>query len=105
MMARLRSMSIRVALGASVGLIALLLVQPSAALAAPKKTNVPCGGQAALVAAINSANTAGGGTLNLASGCTYLLTAPDNGVNGLPIVTTTIAVKGNGAAMNGSGAV
>src|SRR3954447_7123535 len=104
MMGRLRSMSIRVALGACVGLIALLLVQPSAALAAPAKTNVPCGGQAALVAAINSANAAGGRTLNLASACTYVLTAPDNGVNGLPIVTKNIAVNGNGALINGSGA-
>src|SRR5262245_1237033 len=101
-MSKFRSMSVRLAVGASVGLIALLLVQPSAAMAAPKKFDVPCGGQASLVAAVNAVNSAGGGTLNLAPGCTYTLTTADNGANGLPIVTTKVAVNGNGATIDGS---
>ena len=65
--------------------------------------NVPCfgptGGASGLIAAIGAANTAGGGTINLAPGCTYSLTTPNNtvpmtGANGLPIVTTKITVNG-----------
>src|SRR5215475_467201 len=67
-------------------------------------TNVPCS-TAALVAAINAANSAGGGTLNLAAGCHYSLTTPDNGENGLPVVTSQIAVNGNGATIDGTGSV
>lgn len=67
--------------------------------------NVSCGGQAALVAAINSANSAGGGRINLASGCHYQLTSADNGENGLPVVTSPIIVNGNHAIIDGTGAV
>ena len=67
---------------------------------------VPCSsGAAGLGAAINAANGSGGGTISLAWGCTYALTTPDNGENGLPVVTTPIAVFGNGATITGSGAV
>ena len=67
---------------------------------------VPCSsGAAGLVAAVNAANGSGGGAINLAWGCTYALTTPDNGENGLPVVTSTIRVNGNGATINGSGAV
>ena len=48
---------------------------------------------------------AGAGTINLAAGCTYTLTVPDNGENGLPVVATSVAVNGNGATISGSGAV
>src|ERR1700681_402941 len=44
--------------------------------------DVPCsgseGGAAGLIAAINSANAGGGGTINLARGCTYQLTVANN---------------------------
>ena len=47
----------------------------------------------------------GGGTISLAPGCTYALTTPNNGENGLPVVITPISVFGNGATITGSGAV
>ncbi len=65
---------------------------------------VPCsgpgGGTAGLIAAINVANASGGGTINLAPGCTYDIAAPNNtvpmtGANGLPIITTPITVNGS----------
>ena len=87
--------------GASV--VALLSVSVVSAKAA---ISVPCTGQSDLVAAINAANSAGGGTINLAAGCTYDLTTVDNsGENGLPVVTTPITVNGKGATIDGTGTV
>src|SRR5262245_23299503 len=90
---------VKLALGSGVGLAALIAA-PTAASAA----TVPCT-QGALVAAINAANAAGGGTINLASGCDYALTTADNGEHGLPVVTTQIRLNGNGATVDGTGAV
>ncbi len=62
-------------------------------------------GGSGLVAAINAANAAGGGTINLAAGCTYSLTAPNNSVmgsNGLPVVVTPIIINGKNAAIAGN---
>jgi hypothetical protein len=67
-------------------------------------SNVPCS-TTALVAAINTANNSGGGTINLAAGCHYMLTTPDNGENGLPVVTSRINVNGNGATIDGTSSV
>jgi predicted outer membrane repeat protein len=65
--------------------------------------NVSCS-QAALVAAIDAANTSGGGTLNLAHRCDYRLTAsPDNSENGLPVITSAIVINGNHATIDGTG--
>jgi hypothetical protein len=51
--------------------------------------------ESALVKAINTANATGGGTLNLAAGCTYLITLPHGGSgNGLPVITTAITFEG-----------
>ncbi|MFJ6631758.1 hypothetical protein ACIQMR_10225 [Streptomyces sp. NPDC091376] len=51
----------------------------------------------ALKNAINAANTAGGGTVQLARRCTYTLTTVDNtglhGANGLPVITTPITLR------------
>lgn len=80
-------------------------VLPAGLAAAGTSVSVPCTGQAALVAAINAANSTGGGTINLAAGCDYALTTADNGENGLPAVTTGIGVNGNGATIDGTGAV
>src|SRR5262245_43050807 len=91
---------VKCALGSGVGL-AVLMVGPTVASAS---ATVPCT-QGALVAAINAANAAGGGTINLASGCDYGLTSADNPGDGLPVVTTRIAVNGNGATIDGTGAV
>ena len=86
--------------------VALLTVGGASAKPPPPPMNVPCGGQAALVAAINAANSAGGGTLNLAKNCDYALTSVDNsGVNGLPVVTTKITVNGNQSTIDGTGVV
>ena len=58
---------VKCAVGSGVGLAAVMLAAPTAALAAPAWGSGPCT-QAALVAAVNAANAAGGGTINLAAG-------------------------------------
>ena len=97
------AMLLKFAVGSSVGLVAVM-VAPAVVSAAPGSGNVPCTGQA-LVGAINAANAAGGGTINLTPGCDYALTSVDNGENGLPVVATRIGVNGNGATINGTNTV
>ncbi len=77
--------------------------QPApAAVANPAGTPVPCDA-GALVAAINQANTVGGGSLDLAAGCTYTLTSPQpDTLDGLPPITTPISINGNGATITRS---
>jgi hypothetical protein len=87
----------------------LIVALLSAAVASAKKpgphghkANVSCN-QAALVAAIDAANSTGGGTLNLAHGCDYRLTvSPDSSENGLPAITTPITITGNHATIDGT---
>jgi hypothetical protein len=71
----------------------LALLIPAAAQAA-----VACD-EASLVAAINLANSSGGGNVTLTPGCTYTLTSSNgsgtNGPDGLPIITTDISLTGN----------
>jgi len=97
----------RIVLGTATGAGALLAlaVLPAGAAFAGTSVSVPCTDQTALVAAVNAANAAGGGTINLAAGCHYMLTTADNDENGLPMVTTRVTVNGNGATMDGTGAV
>jgi hypothetical protein len=93
---------------ATAGALAVALFFVAGALAKPPgpPINVPCGGQSALVAAINAANSAGGGTLNLAKNCDYALTSVDNSVvNGLPVIVTTITVNGSKSTIDGTGVV
>src|SRR5207237_8296935 len=86
--------------------LAVAWVPAGTALATPG-VSVPCsgsgGGAAGLIAAINAANSGSGGTIRLAAGCTYRLTAPNNsdqlGPNGLPVITSAITIKGNGATI------
>lgn len=92
---------VKVALSVGAGVVGLVVAGPAMAGAAPKSSSVTCT-QSALVAAINAANAAGGGTVNLTSGCVYSLTTANNGENGLPVVTTPIALNGNGATINGT---
>ncbi|HEY5694813.1 MAG TPA: hypothetical protein VI300_02805 [Solirubrobacter sp.] len=86
----------------------LILALLSVTAASAKKPghhgpNVACG-QAALVAALDAANTSGGGTLDLARHCDYQLTSsPDSSENGLPVITTPIAINGNHATIDGTG--
>ncbi len=65
---------------------------------------VPAGDVPALVAAITTANGDTNDTISLAAGATYTLVAPDNGINGLPIVTSKMSVQGNGATVTRGGA-
>ena len=85
---------------------AILLAGFLAAAPAQASTgaSVPCS-SARLIAAITAANTAGGGAINLAPRCHYALTTAVSGEDGLPPVTTRIAVNGNGATIDGTGAV
>ena len=91
-------------LGAAVMLGALVAFAglPAGVARAGTGIKVPCsgpgGGAAGLAAAITAANAAGGGTIALAPGCTYTLTAAGSsgplGANGLPIVSTRITIAG-----------
>ena len=103
---RLATMA-KLAVVSSVGLLALMVAAPVVASAAPGGGDRGlCRPQTALVAAINAANAAGGGTINLAPGCpTRLTSSPDNSENGLPVVTTRIGVNGNGATIDGTNTV
>src|ERR1017187_6666998 len=61
----------------------------------------PGGGPTGLIAAINTENSAGGGTIDLAANCNYDFTIANNGTlsptgaNALPVVTTAITLKAN----------
>ena len=102
-------------MGSAVAILALIapaaavLFSPAAAYGQTNAT-VPCsgtgGGSDGLIAAISAANSGGGGTITLAAGCTYSLTASNNGTNGapmsgasgengLPVVTSAITVTGS----------
>src|SRR5215470_16834658 len=81
--------------------------------AAAVSVSVPCtgpgGGADGLVAAINAANNGGGGSINLANGCTYQLAGVDNtdpmaGANGLPVITSSVSVNGRHSTIAGDGA-
>jgi hypothetical protein len=89
---------------ASVLALVLLTVPAASARSLGQAIDVPCTGQAALVAAINSANSAGGGTINLPAGCHIELLSANNGENGLPVVTTPIVVNGNHSIIDGESA-
>ncbi|GAA5201737.1 hypothetical protein GCM10023322_82330 [Rugosimonospora acidiphila] len=52
----------------------------------------------ALIAALLLANAGSGGTLSLAPGCTYTLTANQDG-NGLPPITRAVSILGNDARL------
>ncbi|WP_141957754.1 hypothetical protein [Actinoallomurus bryophytorum] len=71
---------------------------PATATAAHARqvVNVPCS-TPSLISAINTANTAGSGTLLLASHCTYLLTTSNGvgrGPDGLPLITGNLNLIG-----------
>lgn len=61
-----------------------------------------------LISAISAANvTPGGGTVGLATGCTYTLTQANNstdGGTGLPVITGAVTIQGNGATIARSAA-
>ena len=84
------------------GATAALLAAGGASAKPTPTMNVSCS-QAALVAAIDAVNSAGGGTLKLAKNCDYQLTSsPDDSENGLPPITTAITVNGNKSTIDGT---
>jgi hypothetical protein len=80
-----------------------LLGQAPAQVARAAGIVVSCGDSAGLISAIQNANsTTEPDMISLAAGCMYTLTALDNhldGKNGLPNITTTITIDGNGATI------
>ena len=80
-----------------------LMFAPEVAMSAtfPAACSGTTGDAPSLVAAFVAANGATGeDTVQLQPGCTYTLTGPDNhwyGPNGLPAISSTITVEGNGA--------
>lgn len=104
----------KLALGSGAAILALVVAPATAASASPA-VFVPCpsppGVEAVgLVNAITTANGSGGGTINLASGCTYSLNGPNLpinpnpliGANGLPAVTTPITINGWNTTVTGN---
>jgi hypothetical protein len=98
------------AVGATVGTLAAAAVfgLPSAGLASASASVSCSAGATGLIAAINAANSSGGGTINLAAGCTYQLSGVDNsdpmtGDNALPVITSQIAINGRGTTIAGDG--
>src|SRR5580704_11288520 len=99
------------ALGATVSacLLVTTVMAPvaQAALAAQAAVTVPCssgvGDAGALVAAFSAAAARPSSTIDLVTGCTYTLSAvattSANGDDGLSLVTTQVAVNGNGATI------
>lgn len=81
----------------------------STGLAQAATFNIPDGDVAGLIVAINTANANGeADTINLASGGTYTLTAVNNtayGPSGLPVITSSVTVNGNGATIERSTAI
>ena len=81
------------------GITAVALMQTGAIAvpaAAHAAVHVPCS-TPALIAAINTANSDGSGTIRLASRCTYVLTSPaaaGRGPDGLPIINGNIRLIG-----------
>jgi hypothetical protein len=107
MKARKSLLSAAVVTGALVAFAGL----PASAALAGTSASVPCSGPgegaAGLIAAINAANAAGGGSISLAPRCVYTLTTANNssfGGNGLPVITTPITIAGANATIARSSA-
>jgi hypothetical protein len=85
-------------IGGTAAAILVLAGIPATASAAHARqaVSVSCS-TASLITAINTANTAGSGTLLLASHCTYLLTTANGvgrGPDGLPLITGNLSLIG-----------
>jgi hypothetical protein len=72
---------------------------------AQQTINVANGDVAGFVTAIQTLNTGGGGTIDLASGGTYTVTAPSDwwyGPNAFPAIASAITINGNGSTIQGA---
>jgi len=90
--------------GAALLLAGFLAAAPAAQ--ASTRISVPCN-SAALIAALNNANSGGGATIHLAPWCTYALTTASNsnrmlGDTGLPVITSRITVTGFHTTISGN---
>ncbi|MDN3359588.1 hypothetical protein [Actinomadura sp. DC4] len=73
----------------------------TASVAHAATVHVPCS-TASLISAVNAANTAGAGTLLLASRCNYVLTAAagsGRGPDGLPVITGSLRITGGASTL------
>ena len=87
----------------SLALFALLLTAATACAQADQTITVADGDVAGLITAINTLNTNGGGTIDLASSGSYSVSAPTDwwyGPNAFPAIASTITVNGNGATIS-----
>ena len=97
---------VKAALGGGAALLLAGLLAAAPAAQASTGVRVPCK-PAALIAAINAANSGGGATINLAPGCTYHLTAASSlnamlGDTGLPVITSRITLNGFHTTITGN---
>src|SRR5438094_7458993 len=76
---------------------------PTVAQAAPSSVTVGCtsgvGDSAGLVSAVNSANQGGPKTIVLGPSCTYTLTSAAENADGLPVISSSIGLKGSGSTI------
>jgi hypothetical protein len=82
--------------------VLLLLLPLSARGQAGQTLNVANGDVAGFITAIQTLNTDGGGTIELASSGTYSVSAPYDwwyGPNAFPAIASTITINGNGATI------
>jgi len=88
----------------SVCFVLLLVLAPAQTRAQASQTiNVSNGNVAGLTSAIQTLNSTGGGTIDLASGGTYSVTAPSDwwyGPNAFPAIARNITINGNGATIS-----
>jgi uncharacterized repeat protein (TIGR01451 family) len=100
--ARISVLSSRGAIRAAVGAAVVIAGLGVMSTPAHAHTLVGCD-TAGLISAVASANSSGGGTLDLSTGCTYTLeSGPYStgfGSDGLPVITTAITIHGNGATI------
>ncbi len=97
-----RSTGVRIVLATILGLVSLTSLPWTPSVRAAV-TAIPAGDIAALIAAINAANAnPDADEISLADNATYTLTEYDNilvGDNGLPVISTSITITGNGATI------
>jgi autotransporter family porin len=91
---------------ALVCVLVLAAILPLAPAAQAATFSIACGDIAGLIAAITIANTnSQPDTIELAAGCTYQVSVPDNGVNAFPQIlldasaANTLTINGNGATI------